>query len=75
MVRSESGFAEEDCIFVTDFPSEGEDVWVVSVYRPTHDDGRVLLDIIVMAPPGVLEIRRLRQSTSRVVICGLHSGE
>jgi len=33
MVHSESGFAELDCIFVTEFPHEGEDVWVVSVYR------------------------------------------
>ncbi len=37
MVHSDSGFAELDCIFVTDFPSEGEDVWVVSVYRP-HEE-------------------------------------
>lgn len=37
MVHSDSGFAEQDCIFVTDFPSEGEDVWVVSVYRPNEE--------------------------------------
>jgi hypothetical protein len=37
LIRSDSGFAEEDCIFVTDFPSEGEDVWVVSVYRPDEE--------------------------------------
>ncbi len=37
MVRSDSGFAEQDCIFVTDFPNEGEDVWVVSVYRPNEE--------------------------------------
>ena len=37
MVLSESGFAELDCIFVTDFPNEGEDVWVVSVYRPNEE--------------------------------------
>lgn len=34
IVHSVSGFAELDCVFVTDFPGEGEDVWVVSVYRP-----------------------------------------
>lgn len=37
MVHSESGFAELDCIFVTDFPGEDEDVWVVSVYRPNEE--------------------------------------
>lgn len=37
MVSSESGFAEQDCVFVTDFPGEGEDVWVVSVYRPSTE--------------------------------------
>jgi hypothetical protein len=37
MVHSESGFAELDCTFVTDFPNEGEDVWVVSVYRPNEE--------------------------------------
>jgi hypothetical protein len=37
MVHSKSGFAELDCIFVTDFPNEGEDVWVVSVYRPNEE--------------------------------------
>jgi hypothetical protein len=37
MVHSVSGFAELDCIFVTDFPNEGEDVWVVSVYRPNEE--------------------------------------
>jgi hypothetical protein len=36
-VYSESGYAEQDCIFVTDFPGEGEDVWVVSVYRPSEE--------------------------------------
>jgi hypothetical protein len=37
MVHSQSGFAELDCIFVTDFPNEGEDVWVVNVYRPSEE--------------------------------------
>lgn len=37
IVHSESGFAELDCIFVTDCPNEGEDVWVVSVYRPNEE--------------------------------------
>jgi hypothetical protein len=35
MVYSESGHAEPDCIFKTDFPSDGpEDTWVVSRYEP-----------------------------------------
>lgn len=37
LVRSEPGLAELDCIFVTEFPNEGEDVWVVSVYRPNEE--------------------------------------
>ncbi len=35
MVYSASGHAELDCIFQTDFPSDGpEDTWVVSRYEP-----------------------------------------
>jgi hypothetical protein len=35
MVYSASGHAEQDCIFKTDFPSDGpEDTWVVSRYEP-----------------------------------------
>jgi hypothetical protein len=37
LLYSKSGFAELDCIFVTDFPNEGEEVWVVSVYRPNEE--------------------------------------
>jgi hypothetical protein len=37
LVHSESGFAEQDCIFITDFPNEGTDTWVVSVYRPNEE--------------------------------------
>jgi hypothetical protein len=37
MVHSQSGFAELDCVFVTDSPNEGEDVWVVSLYRPNEE--------------------------------------
>lgn len=37
MIYSESGYAEQDCIFITDFPGEEEDVWVVSNYRP-HEE-------------------------------------
>ncbi len=36
MVYSASGHAELDCIFNTDFPSDGpEDTWVVSRYEPS----------------------------------------
>jgi len=35
MVYSESGHAEPDCIFKTDFPADGpEDTWIVSRYEP-----------------------------------------
>jgi hypothetical protein len=35
MVYSASGHAELDCVFKTDFPSDGpEDIWVVSRYEP-----------------------------------------
>jgi len=35
MVYAESGHAESDCIFKTDFPADGpEDTWVVSRYEP-----------------------------------------
>jgi hypothetical protein len=37
MIYSDSGIAEQDCIFSTDFPNEGKDVWVVSVYRPNDE--------------------------------------
>jgi hypothetical protein len=34
MIYSDSGFAEQDCIFQTDFPQDGpEDTWVVSRYE------------------------------------------
>lgn len=37
MVYTESGFAEQDCIFKTNFPDDGpEDIWVVSRYEPPH---------------------------------------
>lgn len=35
MVYSESGWAELDCVFKTNFPEDGEeDTWVVSRYEP-----------------------------------------
>jgi hypothetical protein len=34
MIYSDSGFAEQDCVFRTDFPQDGpEDTWVVSRYE------------------------------------------
>lgn len=34
MIYSDSGFAEQDCIFQTDFPQDGpEDTWVLSRYE------------------------------------------
>lgn len=38
MIYSDSGYAEENCIFTTVFPDDGsEDVWVVSNYKPPRD--------------------------------------
>ncbi len=37
LLYSRSGVAELDCIFVTEFPGDGEEVWVVSVYRPNEE--------------------------------------
>ena len=34
LVYSDSGVAEDNCIFKTDLPGQGEDVWVVSRYEP-----------------------------------------
>jgi hypothetical protein len=35
MVYTDSGVAESDCVFKTDFPDDGpEDTWVVSKYEP-----------------------------------------
>ncbi len=37
MVYSDSGFADLDCIFTTNFPGEGPDVWMVSRYEPPKE--------------------------------------
>lgn len=34
LVFSTSGYAEQDCIFITDFPGDEKDVWVVDRYEP-----------------------------------------
>ncbi len=39
MVHSESGFAELDCVFRTNFPEMGQAIWVVSRYDPC--DGEI----------------------------------
>lgn len=37
LVYSQSGFAEEDCIFTTDFPQDGgHETWVVINFRPNE---------------------------------------
>ncbi len=37
MIYSQSGFAEQDCIFQTDFPKDGPtETWVVCRYEPPH---------------------------------------
>ena len=38
MIHSQSGFAEDNCIFTTHFPNQGDpEVWVVSLYEPNHE--------------------------------------
>jgi hypothetical protein len=41
MIYSESGVAEAGCVFTTDFPDDGKDVWVVSRYEPDRAIGFV----------------------------------
>ncbi len=37
MIYSQSGFAEQDCVFQTDFPKDGPtETWVVCRYEPPH---------------------------------------
>ena len=36
LVHSESGLAEDNCIFVTSFPDSGRQVWHVSRYEPNR---------------------------------------
>ncbi len=36
LVFSQSGFAELDCIFATNFPGDEKDVWVVDQYQPNQ---------------------------------------
>jgi len=36
MVYSASGVAEEDCVFRTALPGQGEEMWVVSRYEPSQ---------------------------------------
>lgn len=44
LVASNSGLAELDCVFKTDFPGEGPDVWVVSRYEPPTEIQFVRVD-------------------------------
>lgn len=44
LVASKSGVAELDCVFKTDFPGEGPDVWVVSRYEPPTEIQFVRVD-------------------------------
>ncbi len=35
LIYSQSGYAEENCVFTTDFPEDGgQDTWVVNNYQP-----------------------------------------
>jgi hypothetical protein len=35
IIHSQSGYAEEGCVFKTFDPDEGEDIWIISEYRPS----------------------------------------
>lgn len=36
MVFSNSGYAELDCVFVTNFPGDGKETWIVDRYEPNR---------------------------------------
>jgi len=36
IVHSHSGFAELDCVFITQSPSEGQRTWVCTRFEPSH---------------------------------------
>ncbi|MFW5699843.1 MAG: SRPBCC family protein [Bacteroidota bacterium] len=36
IIYSESGYAEQDCVFTTDFPGEPKQTWVVDQYEPNR---------------------------------------
>jgi hypothetical protein len=76
MIFSDSGFAEQDCIFKTDFPSDGpEDTWVVSRHEPP-----VLIEFVrVNALRAIRYTIRLRETAAgdseadwRQVVTGLN---
>jgi hypothetical protein len=46
MVYSESGVAENNCIFTTSFPRGFEETWVVSRYEPEH----CVIQFVVLNP-------------------------
>lgn len=45
MIYSESGYAEQGCIFKTKFPHEGDSIWIMTDYKPDH-----LIRIVKTAP-------------------------
>lgn len=75
MIWSESGVAEDDCVFITNFPGEKGEVWVVSRYDPEGGhlefvrflgDERVIRYNIVLRGdgPGKSELRWTKTITS-----------
>ena len=46
MVYSESGVAENNCIFTTSFPRQVEEIYVVSRYDPEH----YIIEFVVISP-------------------------
>ncbi|MBU1002817.1 MAG: hypothetical protein KKE73_09870 [Proteobacteria bacterium] len=37
MVHSSSGVAEKDCVFETDLPDRGHEIWICTRYEPPHN--------------------------------------
>lgn len=55
MLHSQSGVAEEDCVFRTSFPDTGPMIWVVSRYEPP-----VLIEFTCFTVPGLVMRLKIR---------------
>lgn len=51
IVYSESGLAEQDCVFKTDLPHRGESTWYVS----RHDPGNFIVEFVIFHGVGAVE--------------------
>lgn len=60
MVHSSSGVAEKDCVFETDLPDHGPEVWICMRYEPPHS-----VEYVRWSPRGL--VRRLTISLGAVL--------